>query len=211
MPRQLVIMARAPVMGRVKSRLAADIGLVTATSFYRHELSRLVRILGQDPRWGTTLAVTPDSSAGASFRSGHLPPIAQGRGDLGERMGRIMRAMPPGPVVIVGSDVPQLGPGHIARAFAALGAADAVFGPASDGGYYLVGLRRVPRVPNAFCDVRWSGPHALCDTLANLEGLTTAFLEPLGDIDTGDDWRRWRDGAVTDRPALNGVRCRTGR
>jgi len=192
MPRQLVIMARAPVMGRVKSRLAADIGLVTATSFYRHELSRLVRILGQDPRWGTTLAVTPDSSLGAALWSGHLPAIAQGRGDLGERMGRIMGVMPPGPVVIIGSDVPELMPGHIADAFAALGAADAVIGPASDGGYYLVGLKQMGRRANAFANVRWSSRHALQDTLANLSGLKVALLDPLGDIDTGEDWERWR-------------------
>jgi glycosyltransferase A (GT-A) superfamily protein (DUF2064 family) len=110
-------------------------------------------------------------------------------------MGRVMAALPPGPAVIVGADCPDLGPGEVAHAFAALRHHDAVLGPALDGGYYLVGLKRTPRVPDAFAGVRWSGPHALADTLANLGGLRVALLPPLADIDTGADWARWRAGA----------------
>jgi len=189
--RRLVLMARAPVMGRVKSRLARDIGPVEATRFCRVELARLARALGRDPRWETLIAVTPDTALNEPVWPEPLTGLAQGPGDLGRRMGRVMRALPPGPVVIAGSDIPALGRPLIARAFAALGPADAVIGPSPDGGYYLVGLKRVPRVPDAFRGVRWSGPHALADTLANLEGLEVAMLEPLSDIDTGEDWRAW--------------------
>lgn len=185
-------MARAPVMGQVKSRLAADIGFTGATSFYRHQLSRLARGLGADPRWRTSFAVTPDRSLGEAVWPAPLRGMAQGPGDLGRRMGRIMRAMPPGAVVIVGSDVPDLGAAHVWAAFRALGSADAVIGPSPDGGYYLVGLKRVPRVADPFRAVRWSGPHALADTLANLQGLRVFLLEPLDDVDTGADWACWR-------------------
>ena len=85
--------------------------------------------------------------------------------------------------MIVGTDVPGIRPAHIAEAFRLLGRHDAVFGPATDGGYWLVGLRRRPRVLRPFANVRWSSPHALADTLANLEGRTVAFVATLSDVD----------------------------
>ena len=107
----------------------------------------------------------------------------QGGGDLGVRMQHIFDWKPPGPVVIVGTDVPAIRPAHIAEAFRLLGRHDAVFGPATDGGYWLVGLRRRPRVSCPFANVRWSSPHALSDTLTNLECRTVAFVATLSDVD----------------------------
>jgi glycosyltransferase A (GT-A) superfamily protein (DUF2064 family) len=107
-------------------------------------------------------------------------------------MQRIMDELPPGPVVIIGSDIPGISAEHIAAAFRLLGRHDAVFGPAEDGGYWLVGLRRRPKVPRAFADVRWSGPHALADTLRNLRAFSVGFVERLADVDDEADWRRWR-------------------
>jgi len=119
--------------------------------------------------------------------------IGQGGGDLGDRMDRVARALPPGPVVIVGADAPGLRPRHVADAFKALGRADAVFGPATDGGYWLVGMRRRPAMPDLFRNVRWSTRHALADTLANLgDGRTHVLLETLEDIDDGAAFARWR-------------------
>jgi glycosyltransferase A (GT-A) superfamily protein (DUF2064 family) len=109
-------------------------------------------------------------------------------------MGRLMRDLPPGPVVIVGSDIPDIARALVADAFAALGRRDAVIGPADDGGYWLIGLRRRPRVVEIFDNVRWSGEHARADTLWNLTraGLSLATLPVLGDIDTYEDYMRWR-------------------
>jgi glycosyltransferase A (GT-A) superfamily protein (DUF2064 family) len=92
-------------------------------------------------------------------------------------------------VLIVGTDVPGITPSHIARAFRLLGRHDAVFGPAADGGYWLVGLRRRPRIMRIFANVRWSGPHALADTLANLDGRAVAFVATLSDVDDAKDLR----------------------
>jgi len=135
--------------------------------------------------------VTPDRAA-----AGPWPPgwrvVAQGRGDLGARMVRLFRDLPPGPVVVVGSDVPDLGPAHIVRAFARLGSHDWVFGPAGDGGYWLIGARRRPVWRPPFAGVRWSSPHALADTLANLTAARVAVADELPDIDTGADLARWR-------------------
>ena len=188
----LVIMARAPRLGAGKRRLARDVGALAAWRFQRRMLRQVLRRLGGDPRWTTWLAVTPDRAArrgqGLSFR--RVRVISQGAGDLGARMERLLRARPPGPVVVVGSDIPDLNANHVAQAFRALGRHDWVFGPAVDGGYWLVGARR-RRVPwRPFDAVRWSSPHALADSLANLKGAKVALLEQLQDVDTGEDLAR---------------------
>ncbi len=187
--RHLVIMARAPRLGTVKRRLARDVGAMAAWRFYRTTAAGLVRRVGRDPRWQSWLAVTPDRAAldGAGFGAPPCRLIAQGPGDLGARMGRVLRELPPGPVVIVGSDIPALDAAHVARAFALLGGHDWVFGPATDGGYWLIGARRRPVLRDPFHGVRWSSAHALNDTLANLAGARIAYLEELADVDTGAD------------------------
>ena len=180
---RLVVIAKAPVAGRAKSRLARQIGMAHATRFARQSVAALLGRLRHDPRWQTTIAVTPDGTAANRYWPHDLQHLPQGGGDLGRRMQRLMDRLPPGPVVIVGTDVPGITPAHIAAAFSALGRHDAVFGPAADGGYWLVGLRRRPRVLQAFADVRWSTAHALADTLANFEGRSVAFVATLADVD----------------------------
>ncbi len=183
----LIIFAKSPRLGTVKSRLAREIGWVAATGFYRRTLRDTVRKLSRDARWRTYLAVTPDRDVwNHGLWPGGIPRITQGSGDLGDRMARLAAAPPPGPVVIVGTDIPALNADHVARAFNALGDHDMAFGPASDGGYYLVGFRRRPAMPDAFSDVRWSTPHALADTLVALPpGTTVAMGDVLSDVDDG--------------------------
>lgn len=182
----LVLMAKAPRMGRVKTRLAAGLGLVGAWAFHRRCLIDTARKL-TDGRWNCRLSVTPDWAV-ADLRLDGWSGIAQGGGDLGARMVRPLQSLPPGPVVIVGSDIPGVHARHIAAAFHALGQNDWVFGPATDGGYWLVGARRRPRLADPFKGVRWSSEHALADTLANLpKGTRVAFLETLADVDEAAD------------------------
>jgi hypothetical protein len=188
-------MAKRPAMGRAKRRLAREIGATAAIRFYRSSLSHAVLRLAADPRWLTVIAVdsVPDGQPRFSQRRVKLMP--QGDGDLGVRMQRLFERLPPGPVVVIGSDIPAIRPAHIAEAFRLLGGADAVFGPAQDGGYWLVGLKRTPRVLAPFADVRWSGPHALSDTRANLKGSRVALAARLGDVDTAEDLQRERGRA----------------
>jgi uncharacterized protein len=190
----LVVFLRAPRLGRVKSRLAAGIGAVAALGFYRRTSARLLRELTRDRRWRCHLALTPDRAArgkrpwrvGARWRG-------QGGGDLGRRMARVFETLPPGPAVVIGSDIPAITTAHVAAAFRALGRCDAVFGPAVDGGYWLVGLRRRPRLPRRLFErVRWSSQHALADTLTALpRAMSVAMLERLEDIDDAGAYRRW--------------------
>jgi hypothetical protein len=187
----LAVFVKAPEVGRVKSRLAAGIGAVEAARVYRAFVAALLRRLARDRRWRTTLWVAPDRAARPGRRWAVPAAVRpQGGGDLGRRMARPFRELPPGPVVLVGSDIPELGPAQVAAAFALLGRSDAVFGPARDGGYWLVGLRRRRRLP--FAGVRWSTAHALADTLANLGTARVALLAPLADIDDAADYDAWR-------------------
>ena len=176
-------MAKAPVAGAAKTRLAREIGTAAATRFARQATAALLQRVARDRRWQTMLAVTPDAAVASRCWPRGVARVGQGGGDLGRRMQRLMQRMPPGPVVIVGTDVPGITPALIAEAFRRLGRHDAVFGPAADGGYWLVGMRRRPRLLHAFANVRWSSEHALADTLANLEGHTIAFVATLSDVD----------------------------
>ena len=185
-------MAKGPLAGRVKRRLAASIGVVSAARFYRTCLAHTLIRLGRDPRWRLVLAVLPDSDVSAPFWPRGIERVPQGSDDLGVKMQRLFRRLPPGPAIIVGSDIPAISPSDIARAFRLLGNKDAVLGRAPDGGYWLVGLRRAPRVLSPFANVRWSSPHALADTLRNLQGHRVAFAATLSAVDSEEDYRRLR-------------------
>lgn len=180
-------MVKAPVAGRSKTRLARDIGVGAATAFARHALRITLLRLARDPRWETILAVAPDAARKTLASPYRTARIGQGGGDLGARMQGLAARMLPGPVVIVGSDIPGMTPRHIARAFHALGSADAVFGPAADGGFWLVGFRRRPQCASPFAGVRWSSAETLADTLANLAGAGAGvgFTATLQDVDDG--------------------------
>lgn len=184
----VMVFARAPRLGAVKTRLARDIGALAAWRFYRAETLALIRRLSNGKCWRLIVAQTPPR---ATWRC-PAPRSPQGQGDLGQRMARALNGAGPGPRLLVGSDIPDLGRAQIRAAFLALKRSDLVFGPATDGGYWLIATRR--RLPyGIFAGVRWSSQHALADTLANVPPTwRVAQLAPLQDVDTGADLRRWQ-------------------
>ena len=105
--------------------------------------------------------------------------------------------------MIVGTDIPDIATNHVQAAFRRLQEADAVFGPAADGGYWLVGARRTPMVPHGlFTNIRWSTGHALSDTLAGLpKPFRVAMLGELDDIDDGAAWKAWWDRHRAEGPS----------
>ncbi len=112
-------------------------------------------------------------------------------------MTRVLARDRPLPSMIVGSDIPDIEPVHIARAFAALACHDAVFGPAPDGGYWLVGVRDIRILPDLFRGVRWSSASALADTLDNIDDRRrVALIDTLADIDDGAALADWRARSV---------------
>jgi rSAM/selenodomain-associated transferase 1 len=184
--RRVVVFLRAPRLGRVKTRLAREIGAAAALGFYRRTALATVRRLAADPTFETVLALVPEPGRLPDPWPRGLGRIVQRGHDLGARMAHALAAVGPGPVLVVGSDIPGLEARHVRRAFRLLGEADAVIGPAADGGYWLVGFRRRPLPRGAFRDVRWSGPHARADTLGNLDGLRVAMADLLSDVDDAE-------------------------
>ncbi|RVU37829.1 glycosyltransferase [Hwanghaeella grinnelliae] len=198
----LLIFAKEPRLGRVKSRLARDIGATAALHFYRGNLTRLHRQLSVHSRWRVIWCLAPDRAVHArrAWPRG-VKRQAQGRGDLGQRMARALNDAPPGPVLLIGSDIPAIDAASMQQAISLLGRKDAVFGPAEDGGYWLVGFRRIRPVPyGLFRGVRWSGPFALGDTIATLPaGARVGFAAVLPDVDDGPsygDWKESRNGTL---------------
>ena len=193
----LAIFVKEPRLGRTKARLARDVGYGEAWLFYRRLVRRVLPPLARDPRWNAWLATTPDGWRGREpFWPFVLPHLPQGPGDVGQRMLRVFRSLPPGPAIIVGSDIPDLAPDHVARAFAALGRADMVLGPAEDGGYWLIGLSHRARAIDPFRGVRWSSPWALADTERALPaGFRLALVDRLADVDDGSAYWNWRGRA----------------
>jgi len=191
-------MARRPVLGQGKRRLAADVGDIAAHRFQRIALGRLLARLSADPRWRLCLAITPDEPA--QF-PGVLHVVGQGEGDLGERMTGLAERLAPGPLVIIGSDTPEIASDDIAAAFDALTRTDCVLGPALDGGYWLIGFTQAQRQQLPFARVRWSTPHARADTLRNLTGKRVEMLRELEDVDDGASYRRWRQRVASQRAA----------
>jgi uncharacterized protein len=181
----IIVFARAPRLGMVKRRLARDIGDRAALRFHTATLNGLLRDLRSARRFDVILAVTPDRA--------HLPlrirTIPQGRGDLGQRMSVALRRFRR--VALMGCDIPQANAADVRAAFRALGTADAVFGPAADGGYWLIALG--PRRPSdLFGRARWSTEHALADTLLQFRNHRVGFIRTLTDVDTAADYRQHR-------------------
>ena len=181
----VIVFARAPRLGAVKRRLARDVGDRAALRFHIATLTRLLRTLKSCRRFDVVLAVTPDR---CGFRLAvTVRRMSQGRGDLGRRMNRALAGYRR--VALMGCDIPDAGAPDVRAAFAGLGTADAVFGPAADGGYWLIALG--PRRPaDLFGATRWSTEHALADTLKQFRHHRVGFIRCLRDIDTAADFHR---------------------
>ena len=182
----LVIFVKEPRPGRVKTRLGAGIGLVPAAWWFRHQSRSLLRRI-RDRKWDIVLSVSPDTSVSGREWPQNLPRMAQGTGDIGQRMSRAFQNLGRGPIVLIGGDIPGVNPLHIQKAFEELKRSDIVFGPANDGGFWLVGMRQVRCPQNLFQNVRWSTEFALSDTLANIPEAKVGFVDTMSDVDTAAD------------------------
>ena len=188
----VIIFARAPRLGVGKRRLARDIGRLNAVRFYRRNLGDLIQCLRRGP-WNVVVAVSAEKEAASRFFRGQDVTI-QAPGDLGRRMGHALRSAPPGPVLLVGSDIPGISQTDIRAGFEVLRRSDAVFGPAPDGGYWLVGIARRKPLPAAFMrGVRWSTSDALEDTRATLPSdWKVGLLSERADVDDGPSHAAYR-------------------
>ena len=199
----LIVFAKAPVAGLAKTRLIPALGAEGAAALagrrLRHTLAQ-----GAAAGFGALeLCATPDAThpaLEAAAREHGAARAVQGEGDLGARMQRALdRRLATHPrVLLIGTDAPALGAAVLHEAAAALATHDAVFVPALDGGYALVGLS-TPAPERLFAGIAWSTPRVMATTLERVAelGLRTALLAPLPDIDEPADLAHlpatWRD------------------
>lgn len=188
--REIVVFAKYPEPGRVKTRLIGAIGAEAATELHRQCLRLTIDAVRRVQDAIARVAISPDDADFSEFIDGTASVIPQGDGDLGERLGRVTQqrfAAGCDQLLLVGSDCPMLAPNDLRAAFDALDSHDAVIGPAIDGGYYLLGLRR-PEV-SLFVDIDWSTDRVADQTRdrAAAAGLTIGELPARRDIDTFED------------------------
>jgi rSAM/selenodomain-associated transferase 1 len=193
----LLIVAKEPRPGLVKTRLGANIGHERAAALYRAFSADTFRLAAELPRAGLALAHWPPE-AGGHFRA-LLPEsalvFAQAGADFGARLANAfasVAARRPGPIVLIGTDSPSLPAELVGRAFALLDdpAVDAVLGPCFDGGWYLLGLR-APQ-PAIFQGIEWSCERTCAQTVERIvrAGLSLRLLPPWYDIDSAADLPR---------------------
>jgi rSAM/selenodomain-associated transferase 1 len=209
----LILFARVPVLGRVKTRLAARIGGAAALRLYRAFLEDASRIYGSGP-WAPVLAADPDPDD-ESLEALFPPPWrreAQGGGDLGTRLTEGFRrefARGAPAAVAVGSDHPALGRAPISEALARVAdGSSAAAVPAEDGGYCAIAFAAGAPFEEAFREIPWSTPDVLARTAERLARLGAAFavLGHSYDVDRPEDLDRLRadlasrDAASADFP-----------
>ncbi len=198
----VLVFQKNEVLGKVKTRLAASVGEKQALEIYLQLLDK------------TYLALRDISVSTITYFSEFIPDnpihsaenkLVQVGQDLGERMKNAFAVnFESGmeKVVLIGTDCPSLEGTHLAQAIEALDQSDLVLGPARDGGYYLIGMKR--RSDFLFEGIFWSTELVLSQTLAlaAAQGMQTSLLPVLEDIDTLDDWERYCS-QIGDRPYIS--------
>lgn len=205
----IAVMAKAPVAGEVKTRLVPPFSPEEAAELYRCLLLDKLQQVGQLSQVDRYLAYTPlEARETMSLLVPHgFTLIPQAGSDLGDRLHRLSailleRGHPA--VMLIDSDTPTLPTSYLLDAVAQLldESTDLVLGPAEDGGYYLIGLKRSLRA--LFEGITWSGPTVLTETLrrASAQRLRVSTLPSWFDIDTPADLARLRQDLATNGHAL---------
>lgn len=189
--RTLMVFAKAPVQGTVKTRLAVDIGEETATALYRR-MGRDIVDRVRDGMHRTVILYDPPDALEAMrewLGSDGLEFRPQASGDLGARLGAAFddSLKDGGAACVIGTDVPGLTQSLVDEAFAGLESGDVVLGPAEDGGYYLLGMKKP--TPSLFREMAWSTDAVLAETRVRVRelGLQEVTLRTLLDVDTVAD------------------------
>ncbi len=209
---RLILFARFPVAGKVKTRLIPALGAEGAAALHRRLVLRSLRTahaLCQSQNVELEIRFAGDDASEMQHWLGDgwlCRP--QCEGDLGQRMaGAFADSFREGSraTVIIGSDCPSLSPEILAAAFESLKTSSVVFGPATDGGYYLIGLTRL--VPELFLDIAWGTETVLAQSLAILSRNDSkpALLLPLDDLDRPEDVAAWKRLVEVDDTDLSRV------
>ena len=205
MPERLIVFTRFPEPGKTKTRLIPALGAEGAARLQRQMTEHILTIATKvSDRPGLTIEVRHEGGNTGLMQEWLGPQFSyrpQGSGNLGRRMARAFEAAfqkSKGATVIVGSDIPGISTNIIQQAFEALQKNDLVLGPAHDGGYYLIGMKKnLPAATYArlFEGIDWGTGEVLSQTLqaARESGLCFILLESLGDLDRPVDLHNWQE------------------
>ncbi len=195
----VVLLAKAPVEGRCKTRLIPELGVKKATEIYKKILDKTINNLLKIEDKDVIVFYSPPGYRGYFYCLTKKSFLQRGDG-LGERMfNAFQRVFACGyeMAVLIGSDIPGLDCRVIEDAFNKLEHSDVVFGPTTDGGYYLIGLKRPCK--GLFADIPWSSKDTLRQSIKKAEGmgLKVSFTIELSDLDTVEDyWYLKRKGML---------------
>ncbi len=187
---RVAVFARAPELGRVKTRLARVLGEEAALEAYVELVEGTLRTLEAGAFDCELWFEGAQNDTLRRWQSDYgLPAFEQPKTDLG---GRMLAAIAAGAKVVVGSDIPVLDAAYVEEALARLARADVVLGPVEDGGYCLVGMNE-PH-PELFRSIEWSTATVIEQTLSRTTAarLNVALLDTLWDVDDHADYIRWR-------------------
>lgn len=205
--RSLVIFANAPERGRVKSRIAADLGADVALTAYRALAEHAVAAASHVDWCRKTIAYAPPGAANVmrDWFGDLFDYRAQSDGELGRRMlDALQRAFADGAdrVVLIGVDCPGVTEGVINEAFTRLDQAEVVIGPSFDGGYYLIGMKTPQKA--LFTDIPFGTGDTLQKTLlsARRASIRVSLLEWKRDVNTGEAWKRMSKLLTETRPVF---------
>jgi uncharacterized protein len=200
-PQRLLVFARLPELGRVKTRLAAEIGADRALTIYEAMLRDLIASIGPstpETEIEFLWPPTPDANGAALRRAFAQHAVAMQTGPtLGDRLAMAFSERfffhRTQKIVAIGVDDPLLPRELIDHAFALLDSCEYVIGPAEDGGYYLLGCRAMSFEPSVFQDIAWGTQTVLQTTIGRIAatGRTMALLPQRLDIDTAEDLERY--------------------
>ncbi len=184
MNKSLLVFARTPELGKVKSRLAASLGVKKALLIYKELLNNTL-----------SMAVKTNANVNIYWSEKMQNGRLQVGADLGERMYHAIsnEIKKHDLVCLIGTDTPTLTPAIIEQAFNKLAKYDIILGPAKDGGYYLVACKAHPP-KELFLHKKWSHNAVLSEALetCKLTNLSVGLLPVLMDIDTEDDYNKWQ-------------------
>ena len=184
----LVLFARYPVAGECKTRLIPAVGAEGAAAIHRKLAGRTADLLRASNGRAVIAYTGSDAAQFEQWLGEGFEFVEQVEGDLTDRLCAFVDRAP---VIFFGADTPDLGAHHIASAIAGLESHEVVIGPADDGGYYLIAMRR--SLPELLVDMPWSTDEVLPETLRRLQamGIEPLLLETLSDCDRPEDLTRW--------------------
>jgi uncharacterized protein len=185
---RLVLFARFPVAGECKTRLIPAVGAAGAADIHRHLTQRTVSVLRQSGQQIILAYTGAERDDFAQWLGDDIAYVRQAEGDLTDKL---LACLNPAPVLFFGADTPDLSAEIVGEAINALLTHDVVLGPAEDGGYYLIGMRRA--LPQLLTDMPWSTDQVMPETLRRLShmGIEPVILATLSDCDRPEDLARW--------------------